>query len=187
LLIALPSVYIKCNLWGRVEFKSNINPITVEICSSSTHPTNTTFTLAICFVLNHMLQPSSEPLPSLEGYGLKSKCLSTLRSTPATIAPPLPGLAHCCSMAELGIEKHKRGPRKWEAHTVHHETWATTFVMVHFHFPSSYLPPLTPLIPPPERNDALTLQKHPKTMMIRWHCNDTPTLQWHPSHSYAGC
>ena len=40
-------------------------------------------------------------------------------------APPLPegcGPVHACSMEELGMDEHKGGPMKWEAHLVCHET-----------------------------------------------------------------
>jgi hypothetical protein len=83
----LLSVYIKRNLCGRAEFQSKINPITVEFRSSSTHPSTTTFTLATYFTFNHTQPHVNEPLPSLEGCGLKFKHLSSLGN--AASAPPL--------------------------------------------------------------------------------------------------
>ena len=84
----------------------------------------------------HTCQQGLEPLPSLEGCGPKSK---PQNSDPTTSAPPLSrGMwaAQVHSMEEWGWEKHKGGPRVWEAHVVHHENeprWTLWFIFLFLH------------------------------------------------------
>jgi len=72
---------------------TQINPIAVDISSSSTHPTTTLPPLPSpsppWFAANHIQLPQNEPLPSLEGCGLKSKHLSSLGNSD-TLHLPLP-------------------------------------------------------------------------------------------------
>ena len=137
----------------------------VEICSSSTHPTTTTFTLTTDFALNHKLQAGNEPLPSLEGCGFKFKCLNSLRNhNPAASTPPLSVGMWAAQFARWRNEgeRYTRGdpwykrPSKYIQKMNHDEhcgsfssifqsfhqtdclftwcpqTWAMTFIMVHF-------------------------------------------------------
>jgi len=64
---------------------------------------------------------------------------------------------HHRSTEEWGKEKHKGGPRKWEARQVRHERRATTFVVVRFHYPSFHAPPTDVSNAPTGLNDTPTL------------------------------
>jgi len=76
---------------------------------------------------------------------VKYKCHRSLRNPDATAsAPPLSrGMwaVSACSMEEWGREKHKGGPKEWEAHPVHPHNeprWKLWFV---FPFPRFFNPP----------------------------------------------
>jgi len=65
------------------------------------------FVLATHFALNCTLQPGSGPLPSLEGYGLKFRCLNSLgNADPASSAPPL---AEGCGRLKFTRQRIWRG------------------------------------------------------------------------------
>jgi hypothetical protein len=88
------SVHIECYLSEQAEFETDINPITVDICSSSTTTTTTLIlTLTLAFALDATkltFQLDDEPLPSIEGCGLRQHRLGSLRSEDvAPSAPPL--------------------------------------------------------------------------------------------------
>ena len=79
------------------------------------------------FAAYHIQLPRNEPLPSLEGCGLKSKCLISFGNVDLSTPPLSRGMwvAQTRSMEEtedreeLRREIHKGRPRKWEAHQVH--------------------------------------------------------------------
>ena len=77
-----------------------------------------------------------------------------------TSAPPLfrgMWVAPSRSTEELGMEKYEGGPRKWEAHTVHHENGQQLLMLPVFSHSFFLNPPLTPVTltlpapPPPSR------------------------------------
>jgi len=127
------NAYIEHNLWGKSEFKSHINRITVDVRSSSTHPTTT-------YLHSHHLDlPSttcdnlaSGPSPLLRDVGPNLHYSAYSESRPLASAPPLSrGMwaAQACLMEESGREKHKWGPKEWEAHLVrlNDEPWWTSW------------------------------------------------------------
>jgi hypothetical protein len=108
-----------------VEFKPHINPITVEFRSSSPILPPPPPPWPPPFATNHTRPSGNEPLPSLEGCGLKIKRLNSLGNNDSAVpAPPLTrGMwaAHRCSTEDLESREHEGGPRVWEAHLVHHQ------------------------------------------------------------------
>jgi len=87
----LLSAYIQCYLWGRAEFKAHINPSQLSFACPPPIPLlTTTLALATHLALKHMRQPINEPLPSIEGCGLKFKCHNSPQKWGRpTAAPPL--------------------------------------------------------------------------------------------------
>ena len=146
------SAYIERDLWGKSEFKSHINRITVDVRSSSTHPTTT-------YLHFHHLDlpsttrdnPASGPSPLLRDVGPNLHSSAYSESRPLASAPPLSrGMwaAQAHSMEESGREKHKWGPKEWEAHLVRlndEPRWKSWFVF----FISSSIPSNWPLHPTP--------------------------------------
>ena len=128
-------------------------------------PMTASFGLTTSTLPKGMHSPCQDLLSFLEGCELCHQCLQLIHQHPLRPAPPLPegcGPVHACLTEELGMDEHKGEPVEWEAHAVHHKTWATMFVVAHLCHPtSSYSSPLTS-----------------QTLLPGW--NDT----WqHPSHS----
>ena len=75
------SVHIKRYLWGRAEFETNINRITVDMCILSfLHHHLSTTILALVLALaaaSLACQSGDEPLPSIEGCGLDQNRLGS--------------------------------------------------------------------------------------------------------------
>ena len=95
-----------------MRFKFPINPITVEIRSFSTHPTTTIFALTTHLALKQALKLGKEPLPSLEGCGLKFKCLISFGN--ADLAPSAPPLSRGMWAAQVhSMEEREDGEEWW--------------------------------------------------------------------------
>ena len=87
------SIHIERYLCGGTEFETDINRITVGICSFSPSFTTTTLALALAFDTSNLTcQHGNEPLPSNEGCGLLQHPFGSLTSEVAAqiqSAPPL--------------------------------------------------------------------------------------------------
>ena len=102
--------------------------------------------------------PARNPSPLLRDVGTTNSLQVTSERGRSGRAPPLfkgMWVGYTCSTEDSGMEEHKRGPRKWEAHNVRHETRATTFVVVHFRHPSVPSIPLTIFVPQCCRNEQI--------------------------------
>ena len=110
------NVHIERYLLGRAEFESNINRITVDVGSFSPPPTPRSLPQ---FDPNHTQPSGREPLPSVEGCGLKKTRIGSLRSEDAaTSAPPFSKrmwAVHRRSTKGFGTDGHEREPTKREA------------------------------------------------------------------------
>jgi len=135
------------------------------------------------FAANHRKTPRNEPLPSLEGCGLKYKCLFSFGDADPSAPPLSRGMwaAQARSMEEteegeeLRREIHHGRPRCYEDQLVRPEKeprLASWFIFFH---PSILDPPLTTFEPAPTTHSATATT----TTTMPWPNDDAKDLRRH--------
>ena len=149
-------MYIKHNLGGESESEYHINRIAVGVCSSSHHCLRRCRLKLLSTTCDH---PARNPPPLFRWmWALPTRFRSPQKRGRSRHAPPISeGMwaGYTCSTEDSGMEEHKRGPRKWEAHPVRHKTRATTFVVVRSRHPFVPSIPLTSFIPQRRCNEQI--------------------------------
>ena len=117
------SVHIKRYLWGRAEFETNINRITVDICAFSpsstiTSPLPSSPSSSPSPPPASRVNQATSPSPLLRDVGSIKTASAPQKRRPGAAAPPLStGMwaASIRSTGELGREGDKGELIKWEA------------------------------------------------------------------------